>query len=99
MRRGGGEVLRGAKRVTVGARRSGGQAVRDMTASAPMAEWQRLDVRSLGGGALDVGGDAGLVRAGKRRFLVHANYDALLHYNCAHDYAVAVGILAGREGL
>lgn len=74
----------GAKRVTVGAQRSGGRAMPDMTASAPMAEWQRLGVRSLDGGALGVGGDAGLVRAGKRRFLVHANYDALLHYNGAH---------------
>ena len=39
-----------------------------------------------------------LVRVGKRRFLVHANYDALLHYNCAHHYALAVGILAERIG-
>jgi membrane-bound lytic murein transglycosylase B len=41
---------------------------------------------------------AGLVRAGKRRFLVHANDEALLHYNCAHHYALAVGILAERIG-
>jgi hypothetical protein len=42
------------------------------------------------------GPDASLVRAGQRRFLVHANYEALLHYNCAHHYALAVGILAER---
>ena len=61
-----------------------------------MAEWRRLGVRSLGGGAL-AGPDASLVRAGKRRFLVHPNYEALLHYNCAHHYALAVAILA--EGI
>ena len=62
-----------------------------------MAEWRQLGTRSSAGGALD-GPDASLVRAGKRRFLVHANYDALLHYNCAHHYALAVGILAERIG-
>ena len=71
--------------------------MREMTASSGMAEWRRLGVRSLDGGALD-GPDASLVRAGKRRFLVHANYEALLHYNCAHHYALAVAILAERVG-
>ena len=40
--------------------------------------------------------DAGRLRG--RRFLVHANYEALLHYNCAHHYTLAVGILAERIG-
>ena len=70
--------------------------MREMTAALGMAEWRRLGVRSVDGNALG-GPDASLVRAGKRRFLVHANYDALLHYNCAHHYALAVGILA--EGI
>jgi membrane-bound lytic murein transglycosylase B len=52
--------------------------------------------RALGGGAL-AGPDASLVRAGKRRFLVHANYEARLHYNCAHHYALGGGLLA--EGI
>ena len=34
----------------------------------------------------------------KRQFLVHANYDALLHFNCAHHYAPAAGIGAERIG-
>ena len=71
--------------------------MREMTASLGMAEWRRLGTRSVAGSALD-GPDASLVRAGQRRFLVHANYEALLHYNCAHHYALAVGILAERLG-
>jgi len=82
------EVVWGSRRVTVGARRSGCRAMRDMTASLGMAEWRRLGVRGLDGGALG-GLDAALVRVGKRRFLVHANYDALLQYNCAHHDALA----------
>ena len=92
------EVLLGATRVAVRARQSGCRAMRDMTLPAALAEWRRLGVRRLDGGALPSDGEAGLVRVGKRRVLVHANYDALLHYNCAHHYALAVGILAGRIG-
>jgi membrane-bound lytic murein transglycosylase B len=56
-------------------------------------------VRRADGGDLPaVGGDAALVRAGRRRFLVHVNYDALLHYNCAHHYALTVTILSDRIG-
>ena len=39
---------------------------------------------------------ASLLRAGKRAFLVYANYDSLLGYNCAHAYALAVGLLSDR---
>jgi membrane-bound lytic murein transglycosylase B len=34
--------------------------------------------------------------AGRRAFLVYANYETLLGYNCAHAYALAVGQLADR---
>jgi len=27
---------------------------------------------------------------------VNGNYDALLNYNCAHSYAISVGLLADR---
>ena len=91
------EVVVGTTRMTVNPRRSGCRAMREMTASLRMAEWRRLGVRALDGAAPG-DWDAALVRAGKRRFLVHANYDALLHYNCAHHYALAVGILAERIG-
>ena len=39
---------------------------------------------------------AGLVDVGERQFLVYSNYDAILGYNCAHYYALTVGLLADR---
>jgi membrane-bound lytic murein transglycosylase B len=39
---------------------------------------------------------ASLVQAGRRNFLLYSNYDALLAYNCAHTYALSVGLLADR---
>jgi len=78
------------------ARRNGScQARRDMSVALPLSEWQRLGVRTLAGRALpkqDL--MASLVSGGKRSFLVYPNYDALLEYNCAHAYAVAVALLA-----
>ena len=41
---------------------------------------------------------ASLLRAGKKTYLVYTNYDALLGYNCAHAYALAVGLLSDRIG-
>jgi len=61
----------------------------------PLSEWQRLGVRTLAGRALpkqDI--SASLVSGGRRSFLVYPNYDALLEYNCAHAYAITVGLLA-----
>lgn len=87
-----------AKRIACGARRSGCRAMREMTSASPTAGWQRRGVRRHDGGDLPLGRAAALVRTATRRFLVHANYDALLHYNCAHHYALTVGMLAGRIG-
>ena len=71
------------------------QARRDMTAILPVARWQELDVRTTGGDPLPEDlPDAGLVTGESRAFLVHRNYDALLEYNCAHSYAIGVGLLA-----
>ena len=39
---------------------------------------------------------ASLVAGRTRSFLVYDNYDALLEYNCAHSYAITVGLLADR---
>ena len=39
---------------------------------------------------------ASLLRAGSKTYLVYGNYDALLGYNCAHAYALAVGLLSDR---
>ena len=81
----------------VGLRESGCRAVREMTVPRRLAEWQAMGVRTAGGGALPkVDRDASLVRGGSRAYLVYQNYDALLGYNCAHAYALAVGQLADR---
>jgi membrane-bound lytic murein transglycosylase B len=80
------------------ARRSGScQATRDMTVSLPIITWQELGVRQANGHALPTTTESlALVSGTTRRFLVGSNYDALLDYNCAHSYAISVGLLADR---
>ena len=82
---------------SVGFRESGCRAAREMTVSIPLAKWQSLGVRTIAGTALPkVDRDASLLRAGSKSYLVYSNYDALLGYNCAHAYALAVGLLSDR---
>jgi membrane-bound lytic murein transglycosylase B len=78
------------------ARRNGScVARRDMTVALPMARWQALGVRLPTGRALPSSSlDAALVSGASRQFLVYRNYEALLEYNCAHSYAISVGLLA-----
>jgi membrane-bound lytic murein transglycosylase B len=72
-------------------------ARRDMTVALPLAKWRALGVRFSGGGALPRSETlASLVSGSSRHFLVYDNYDALLEYNCAHSYAIAVGLLSDR---
>jgi membrane-bound lytic murein transglycosylase B len=80
------------------ARRVGScSATRDMTVPLPVSEWRNLGVRTVAGQPLPASlPDAALVSGEKRHFLVFANYDALLGYNCAHSYALSVGLLAER---
>jgi membrane-bound lytic murein transglycosylase B len=78
-------------------RTEGCYARRNMTEWRPLAEWQRLGVRLVNGGSLPKGDvTAGLVDVGERTFLVYPNYDAILSYNCAHYYALTVGLLSER---
>ena len=78
-------------------RATGCRAEREMSEPRPLAEWQKLGVRTVEGRALPkVDRTASLLPAGKRAFLVYSNYDTLLGYNCAHAYALAVGQLADR---
>jgi membrane-bound lytic murein transglycosylase B len=82
---------------TVARREGSCKAMRDMTVALPLADWQRLGVRTLGGAALPkVDLSASLVSGQTRRFLVYHNYDALLEYNCAHAYALTVAMLGDR---
>lgn len=79
-------------------RRDGGcRAMRDMTVRLPLADWQQLGVRTVAGAALPAGDhEASLVSGASRHFLVYRNYDALIDYNCAHAYAISVGLLGDR---
>jgi len=70
------------------------QATRNMSVPLPLPRWQQLGVRLAGGRALPTGDQqASLVSGSTRHFLVYGNYDALLDYNCAHSYAISVGLL------
>jgi membrane-bound lytic murein transglycosylase B len=84
---------------TAGQRTQGCRAERGMSEPLPLARWQALGVRNADGSALPkVQRSASLVDAGGSAYLVYANYGALLGYNCAHAYAIAVGRLADRIG-
>ena len=86
-----------AKAAAVPRRDTGCRAERAMTDPKPMSAWRRLGLRALNGAALPATAvSASLVQAGRRSFLLYANYDALLGYNCAHTYALSVGLLADR---
>ncbi len=76
---------------------SGCLARRQMTVPLPLAEWNRLGVRSLAGRPLP-GADieASLVMGVKRNFLVYPNYQAILEYNCVNAYGLSVGLLGDR---
>jgi membrane-bound lytic murein transglycosylase B len=76
-------------------RTTGCEAVRQMTDALPLPGWSALGVRTAQKEALPASDmTASLVRAGGRNFLVYDNYSVLLQYNCAHAYALAVGLLA-----
>jgi membrane-bound lytic murein transglycosylase B len=70
------------------------QATRNMSVALPMSRWAELGVRLPKGQPLPKGdAPASLVSGTTRHFLVNANYDAILDYNCAHSYAITVGLL------
>jgi membrane-bound lytic murein transglycosylase B len=78
-------------------RTEGCRAQRVMTEPRPLAEWRRLGLRTTANRPLPpVNRTASLVLAGTRTFLVYRNYEALLSYNCAHSYALSVGLLSDR---
>ncbi len=78
-------------------RAAGCGAMRDMTEALALREWARRGIRAVGGGPLPRSGPAAsLVQVQDRAFLVYPNYDALLRYNCAQHYALAVAMLSER---
>jgi membrane-bound lytic murein transglycosylase B len=75
-------------------RTDGCYARRNMTERRPLSEWRELGVRQRDGSPLpNANLEAGLVDVGQRKFLVYPNYDVILSYNCAHYYALTVGLL------
>jgi membrane-bound lytic murein transglycosylase B len=88
-----------AVRKKAGMREEGCRAERELTEPLPLAKWHALGVRTARGGVLPKAElDASLLHTGKRAFLVYPNYEALLEYNCAHSYALAVALLADQIG-
>ena len=75
----------------------GRQNTVDGVLELPLNQWHELGVRRLDGNVLPkVTIDASLVEAESNTFLVYGNYDTLLSYNCAHYYALSVGLLADQ---
>jgi membrane-bound lytic murein transglycosylase B len=93
-----GDLVAGRVAAAVPLRLSGPcQAVRDMTEPRPLSVWAALGVRLKTGGSLPTGDvAASLARVDRHTYLVYANYEALLAYNCAHTYALSVALLADR---
>jgi membrane-bound lytic murein transglycosylase B len=80
-------------------RAEGCQARRAMSVPLPISEWQQLGIRLPNGKPLSKSDQkASLVSGSTRHFLVYDNYEALLEYNCAHAYAISVGLLADALG-
>ena len=78
-------------------RTAGCRAQRVMTEPRPVAEWRKLGLRSTAGGPLPAAkAAASVLDLGSRTFLVYSNYEALLGYNCSHNYALSVALLADR---
>src|SRR5262245_50717559 len=75
----------------------GCSAKRQMTERRPLPVWHEAGVRLKTGAPLPASElPASLVDIGGRSFLVYPNYEAILDYNCAHLYALSVGMLADR---
>ncbi len=73
------------------------QALRDLSMPQKLSWWKQLGVKTAAGRALPSGDVlASLLVIDGRRYLVYANYEALLSYNCAHAYAFSVTSLADR---
>lgn len=78
-------------------RTEGCRARRAMTVPQPLEKWRKLGLRTASRAPLPRAAlTASLIRDGKLAFLVYGNYEALLDYNCAHTYALSVGLLADR---
>jgi peptidoglycan lytic transglycosylase B len=78
----------------------GCRAMRQMTVAKPLSAWDQLGIRRADGGALPARPlPASIVQLDDGAgFAVYPNYRSILAYNCAHLYAITVGILSDRIG-
>ncbi|MEP7117816.1 MAG: lytic murein transglycosylase [Acidobacteriota bacterium] len=80
-----------------GSRGEGCRAERALSRRRFLSEWQSMGVRAASGADLPTTERlASLLDAGDRQFLVYANYEAILGYNCANAYALSVAMLGDR---
>jgi membrane-bound lytic murein transglycosylase B len=78
-------------------REAGCRAARGLSQPRALKDWRTLGVRRSGGQPVAASAqEASLLAIDDRRYLVTANYEALLAYNCAHTYALSVALLADR---
>lgn len=78
-------------------RPTGCRAVRVMSEPRPLNYWRKIGVRTTANQSLPAGTmAASVVDMGKRTFLTYENYDALLGYNCSHNYALSVALLSDK---
>jgi len=72
------------------------------SALKPLSEWHKLGVRRPDGSLMQNNDlKAALVLPDGAKgdaFLVYTNYSAIMSYNCAHHYALTVGLLADEIG-
>jgi len=75
------------------------QAIRQLTEPRALGDWSALGVTQPDGSPLPGKTlTASLLRVDTHTFLVYRNYEVLLGYNCAHSYALTVGMLADSIG-
>ena len=85
------------KVLSVPMRETGCRAARGLTQPRALKDWRTLGLRLAKGQHLPASArEASLLLIENRAFLVTANYEALLAYNCAHTYALSVAMLADR---
>lgn len=78
-------------------RETGCRAYRLMTPPRPLSEWRKMGLRTTANQLIPASArPASLLIAGRRKFLLYDNYNALLGYNCSHSYALSVALLADR---
>jgi membrane-bound lytic murein transglycosylase B len=85
------------KVLSVPMRDTGCRAARGLTQARALKDWRTLGIRLTNGQRVPASArEASLLLIENRAFLVTANYEALLAYNCAHTYALSVAMLADR---